>query len=561
MAMTRVADAVQLMAEKCGVCTRPLPIRQVVRATGLIGWLNVPRGARLASKCRSCAMRNLKLRQRQIREGWHLTEEPRVIAEKPTEDVRAALHLYGEFLLLRQDAQRDQLWDQVRGLDEGLEELEEYLAGQRLRGKLPKPNTPRKPRIVRSTRRRQDFGTLPNLPVEDRSIGKLHTNRDGSRSYNHSMLVTLTSPSFGAVHTGNRRRRGQLIACECGRLHGEKDPILGTPLDPASYDHNGHAKALILFSRVGDRFWQNLRRKVGYKIAHAGVVEMQRRLATHAHYAVRGTIPRKLIKQVAAETYYQAWWPQFDQMVYPVDRPPVWDDESKSYVDPKTGQALAAWRPTVEAIKRGDQPAHVATLGTVDVRGIEKGTPEAERTIRYVTKYLTKDLVDQHMIKGNAQQTHFQRLYDELAVLPCSPTCANWLLYGVQPKDAKAGLTPGRCKGKVHQAATLGYTGRRCLVTRNWSNKTLTDHRLDGRAWFQAVTEGDLDWNAPDADKNRYYYQLAGQHDLDVAPLHERILKSITTKLRHRRAIQEAIDRQRSSAHVSAAGVAPATAA
>jgi integrase len=96
------------------------------------------------------------------------------------------------------------------------------------------------------------------------------------------------------------------------------------------------------------------------------------------------------------------------------------------------------------------------------------------------------------MIKGREQQAHFHRLYDELAVLPCSPRCANWMLYGVQPDQAKKGLTPGRCKGKVHQPATLRYTGRRCLVSRNWSNKTLTDHRLDGREWFRAVVTGQL---------------------------------------------------------------------
>ncbi|EEP72920.1 hypothetical protein MCAG_03247 [Micromonospora sp. ATCC 39149] len=29
--------------------------------------------------------------------------------------------------------------------------------------------------------------------------------------------------------------------------------------------------------------------------------------------------------------------------------------------------------------------------------------------------------------------------------MPCSPTCANWLLHGVRPDGVKAGLTPGRC--------------------------------------------------------------------------------------------------------------------
>jgi hypothetical protein len=163
---------------------------------------------------------------------------------------------------------------------------------------------------------------------------------------------------------------------------------------------------------------------------------MQRRLATHAHYAVRGTIPRKLIRQVATATYHHAWLPQFTIPVYSVDKSPVWDEQSQSYVDPKAKQPLPTWQQAKAGIGPDAEPAYVATMGTVDVRGIEAGTDHAERAIRYATKYITKDLVDQTMIKSQAQQAYFQRLHDELSLLPCSPGCANWLLYGVQPAHA-----------------------------------------------------------------------------------------------------------------------------
>src|SRR6185437_4415930 len=91
---------------------------------------------------------------------------------------------------------------------------------------------------------------------------------------------------------------------------------------------------------------------------------------------------------------------------------------------------------------------------------------------------------------SDPQQAHFDRLHEELSTLPCSPSCANWLLYGVQPNNAKAGLVPGRCKGRVHQPATLGFTGRRVLVSRSWSAKTLTDIRLDNAAWVRAILSG-----------------------------------------------------------------------
>jgi len=86
-------------------------------------------------------------------------------------------------------------------------------------------------------------------------------------------------------------RRGQLEACACGLLHGEQDGQLGTPLDPDTYDYRDQAIGLIFFPHVLDRFGQNYRRAVGWKVQYAGAVEMQRRPATHARYAVRGTAP------------------------------------------------------------------------------------------------------------------------------------------------------------------------------------------------------------------------------------------------------------------------------
>jgi hypothetical protein len=261
-------------------------------------------------------------------------------------------------------------------------------------------------------------------------------------------------------------------------------------------------------------------------------------VATHAHYAVRGTTPRALTKQVAAATYHQVWWPPFDHAVYTTDRPPVWDESAQSYVDPRTRQPLVTWAGAVDALAEKDaDPAHVVQLGTIDVRGIEGGTPDAERAIRYATKYITKDLVDHTFVKSPEHREHFERLHAELSTLPCSPRCANWLLYGVQPDGTKKDLVPGRCRGKVHQAKSLGYTGRRCLVSRNWSNMTLTDHRLDGQEWFRAVTAGLLEDQADAVDQHRYIYELARTDEHDVAGLSERIFRSITARSRARAAL------------------------
>ena len=83
-----------------------------------------------------------------------------------------------------------------------------------------------------------------------------------------------------------------------------------------------------------------------------------------------------------------------------------------------------------------------------------------------------------------AQHDHADRLADALRYEPCSPTCANWLRYGIQPRNPRPGLRPGHCKGKAHRREYLGYAGRRVLVSRKWSGKTLADHRADRKAWL-----------------------------------------------------------------------------
>ncbi|MGY4766493.1 replication initiator [Kribbella sp. CWNU-51] len=194
-------------------------------------------------------------------------------------------------------------------------------------------------------------------------------------------------------------------------------------------------------------------------------------------------------------------------------------------------------------------------------RGINDGDKDVGRSIRYVTKYITKDVAESVRARSDPQRAHFDRLHEELSTLPCSPTCANWLLYGIQPKNAKPGLVPGRCKGRVHQPATLGFTGRRILVSRNWSAKTLADIRADNADWVRTVLaqhgdpgdQGDDEQAAapepPSAGSpDRFYYELARPDDPDVAPYQHRILTAIAARDRWRRHLRQALDEQQLSA-------------
>ena len=122
-----------------------------------------------------------------------------------------------------------------------------------------------------------------------------------------------------------------------------------------------------------------------------------------------------------------------------------------------------------------------------DAQGVLAGSKDAARCIGYLTKYLTKQVADCHQATSDTQRAHIDRLADALRYEPCSPRCANWLRYGVQPKNARPGLIPGACKGKAHRREYLGYAGRRVLVSRKWSGKTLADHRADRKNWLLAT--------------------------------------------------------------------------
>ena len=50
--------------------------------------------------------------------------------------------------------------------------------------------------------------------------------------------------------------------------------------------------------KLVDRFVQNLRRCAGYRVQYFAAVEPQARLAPHLHVAIRGAIPRALLRQV-----------------------------------------------------------------------------------------------------------------------------------------------------------------------------------------------------------------------------------------------------------------------
>jgi hypothetical protein len=235
------------------------------------------------------------------------------------------------------------------------------------------------------------------------------------KTFRPSMFLTLTCPSYGRVRED------------------------GTPADPGSYDYAGAARDALAFAALFDRLMQNLRRFLGYDVQYFAAVEPQRRLAPHIHIAMRGTVSRAELRRVLAATYHQVWWPDTTDARFEGDELPVWDEHTGHYLDPATGEVLPTWDDALDAIGTTDEPRHVARFGErFDAQGVLPGSKDAARCIGYLTKYLTKQVADCHQADTDAGQAHAARLAEALRYEPCSPRCANWLRYGIQPKDPRA---------------------------------------------------------------------------------------------------------------------------
>jgi len=91
-------------------------------------------------------------------------------------------------------------------------------------------------------------------------------------------------------------------------------------------------------------------------------------------------------------------------------------------------------------------------------------------------------------------------MHREVRCLPCAPECPNWLRYGITPNDPEPGMLPGHCPRPAHDLENLGHGGRRVLVSRDWSGKTLAEHKADRAAIVRAaLTEAGIE--PPDTDR------------------------------------------------------------
>ncbi|MFC9436734.1 replication initiator [Nocardia sp. NPDC057030] len=505
----------QATAEKFGVCKRPIPMRVEDPKTLTVSYIAAPCKSTVESACPACAKQARYLRMTQCREGWHLDREP-------VDEHREATDWQREILAARADLVSDYHSAKADGDEERMADIaaavtivDGDLRETGLRGRLPALEPKTRKRRTRSTRRLDGAPDLPRKKVSRNTIRDAYAGR-----HRPGMLITLTLPSYGAINRD-----------------GAKDPegktcSDGSPRRPDDYDYTRAARDIIHFGKLFDRWIQNMRRAVGRDLQYFTVVEPQKRGAPHVHVLIRTDLPRELVLKVTEATNHRVWWPHFDQEVYTGDNMPIWDEDKATFLDPRTHRPLTSWDEALDTMDTVDdlEPAHTMRFGVqVDPRHIQGMTPgeKADRTIAYVTKYLTKSIAEIVEPQSVRAAIHYDRLHAELAHTPCSPRCAVWLRHGIVPKGATAKTKPGRCRGKAHRRDTLGLPGRRVLVSRRWTGKTLPDHKAD-RADFVRQLLADVGIEKPDTSHLRVTPVEPG--DQQVPPREHLILTAIAQR-------------------------------
>jgi len=101
-------------------------------------------------------------------------------------------------------------------------------------------------------------------------------------------------------------------------------------------------------------------------------------------------------------------------------------------------------------------------------------------------------------------------------------------------------MVPGHCTGKAHDRANLGLGGRRVLVSRKWSGKTLAGHKADRAAVVRAALEeagidpDDHDELAVTGNDDRWSWEVLPRSRVDERTYAAAIAEAITTRQRWR---------------------------
>ena len=277
-----------------------------------------------------------------------------------------------------------------------------------------------------------------------------------------SVFVTLTAPSFGAVHRAPDARHPTYV-CQppakdaeicphavrltCGVRHEPDDVLLGSPLCLACYDYAGQ----VLWNAYASKLWGALMDTVYHRLAAVSGQrrEMVRRLVRvesvrNAEYQARGVVHFHAVLRL-------------DGPGDRGERPPSW----------ATGEALCA------AVKSAAETVTVAVPETAELGervlgfGVEKdarvinasGELSAEKVAAYLAKYVSKSTEDAHGVDSpvtHASQIDMRVGHEHTRTLMHT----TWRLGGLAPF---AGL------GLRRWCHMLGFPGHNTTASRRYS--------------------------------------------------------------------------------------------
>jgi hypothetical protein len=308
-------------------------------------------------------------------------------------------------------------------------------------------------------------------------------------------FVTLTAPSFGAVHSaaGSKARgtciHGKPRGCSC--VHDADDPVLGDPVCTDCYDYIGHVVWQFFAPELWRRFTIQLRRSLArelrmtqrtaaevIRVQFAKVAEFQRRGAVHFHAIIR-------LDGVS------------DSEAFPA-APPEATESHLARAVRAAARAVSFEAPLVD----GEQTTRILRWGAqLDVQPIVRhdgldGALSDRAVAAYIAKYATKATEDLGGTQGKRLHIHQLKATAELIAGSAGPyeLLSKWAhMLGFRghfsSKSRRYSVTLGSLRGArrrwrldrvVERAREEGHELDEVLVIGSWS--------FAGMGWR---TEGD----------------------------------------------------------------------
>lgn len=283
------------------------------------------------------------------------------------------------------------------------------------------------------------------------------------------LFVTLTAPSFGAVHgikrsggcrpmglRGRHDRCSHGLPLTCVLEHDASDPVLGTPLCLECFDYRGavlwNAQASVLFSET----LRLLRRRIATaggirqndlaavaRINYLKVAEVQRRGLIHFHAVIRADGPH-----------------------HAATPPPSWLDAEL------VAQHLHALIPTV--VVQGVAGGEVRWGSQFDVSVLDVADPDRVRVGSYLAKY---------SVKTTDGSIHFARRFESRSQILALPTDEHRRRLALTAWDLSLEGTLRQLRLRLY-AHAFGFTGQ--LITKSRGFSTTFGHLRADRAAYMA---------------------------------------------------------------------------